>query len=59
MKVKEQMGKTKAVDWEVVAEETRRRCNKLSEQDRRRYRAEALRLVYNSDAEATARRGRH
>ncbi len=55
MKQKPARSKAKRIDWEAVCERTRRRCNKLSEEERRRYRTEALRIIYSADAEATAR----
>jgi hypothetical protein len=57
MKRKASLRKEKGVNWEKVSEQTRQRCNGLSEQERRRYRAEALRIIYSTDAETTTRRG--
>jgi hypothetical protein len=35
------------VDWEAVSERTRHECNKLSSEQRRRLRDDALRLIYS------------
>ncbi len=48
MKAKSLASKAKKIDWEAVCERTRQRCNRLSEQERRRFRAEALRIVNGS-----------
>jgi hypothetical protein len=55
MKQKPATSKVKRIDWESVCERTRQRCNKLSDEERRRYRAEALRIIYSADAKAAAR----
>ena len=55
MKQKPATSKARKIDWEAVCERTRQRCNKLSEEERRRYRGEALRIIYSADAEATTR----
>lgn len=54
MKKKPAIAKAKAIDWEAVCERTRQRCNKLSEEEHRRLRNEALRIIYSADAEAAA-----
>ena len=45
----------KNIDWEAVCERTRRRCSQLSDEERRRYRDEALRTIYSANAKAAAR----
>ena len=45
----------KKIDWDAVCERTRQRCNKLSEEERHRFRAETLRIIYSADAEAPTR----
>ena len=46
---------SKKIDWETVCEQTRQRCNKLSDEERRSLREKALRLIYSSHAETPAR----
>jgi hypothetical protein len=46
---------SKKIDWETVCEQTRQRCNKLSDDERRGLREKALRLIYSSHAETPAR----
>jgi hypothetical protein len=46
----------KKIDWEAVCEQTRQRCNGLSNDERRSLREKALRLIYSSHAETPARR---
>ena len=48
-------GKGKRIDWDKVCEQTRQRCNKLSDDERRQLRAKALHLIYRSDAKAATR----
>jgi hypothetical protein len=36
------------IDWEAVCERTRQRCNKLSDEERRRLRAQALKIIYSA-----------
>ncbi len=45
----------KKIDWEAVCEQTRQRCNRLSDEERRNLRGKALRLIYSSHAETPAR----
>jgi hypothetical protein len=46
----------KKIDWEAVCEENRQRCNKLTDEERRRLRDHALRIIYSTtDAEAPTR----
>jgi len=45
------------IDWEAACERTRQRCNKLSDEERRRLRAQALKIIYSADAKASASRG--
>ena len=37
--------KERKIDWDAVCERTRKRCNKLSGEARRRLRAEAFHLI--------------
>ena len=46
---------TPKIDWDVVCEQTRQRCNKLSEEEMRRYQDEALRIIYGAHGKAPAR----
>ena len=55
MKKKAVAPRKKPIDWDAVCEATRQRCNKLTDEERRRYREHALRLIYSADAEATTR----
>ena len=55
MKKKAATAKGKKIDWDAVCERTRQRCNKLSEEERHRLRAEALRIIYSGDAQTSAR----
>lgn len=58
MKVKS--AKTKVVsaaDVDKLSEEMRQRGNKLTDQERRKYRDQALRIIYSSDATSHASRG--
>ena len=55
MKAKLFASKAKKIDWEAVCERTRQRCNRLSEQERRRFRAEALRIVNGSEKKKPAK----
>jgi hypothetical protein len=45
------------IDWDSISEQTRQRCNKLTNEQRQRLRADALRIIYSSDAKTTARSG--
>lgn len=47
--------KRKVIDWETVCERTRQRCNKLSEEERRRLKDRALQIIYSANAQTTAR----
>lgn len=55
MKKKPTMPKAKKIDWDKVCEETRQRCNKLSDQERERLEEEALRIIYGNPAKAATR----
>jgi hypothetical protein len=41
----------KPIDWEAVCEPNRQHCNRLSKQERRRLREEALRIVFGEGTE--------
>jgi len=43
------------IDWDAVCEQTRQRCNKLSEEEMRRYQDEALRIIYGAHGKTPAR----
>jgi hypothetical protein len=45
-------GKT---DWDKVCEETRQRCNKLSDEERERLEEQALRIIYGHPPKAATR----
>lgn len=55
MKKKPLRTRKKPIDWEAVCEENRQKCNQLTDEERRRYRDYALRLIYSADAEAPTR----
>jgi hypothetical protein len=58
--VKVKSAKTKAispVDVDKLSEEMRQRGNKLTDQERRKYRDQALRIIYSSDATSNVSRG--
>jgi hypothetical protein len=55
MKKKPSAQQAKQIDWDAVCEENRRFCNKLSDEERRRLRDKALRVIYSADAQATTR----
>ena len=46
----------KQVDWDAVAERTRQRCNKLTEEERKELLEAGLRIIYGADAKTPARR---
>lgn len=43
---------TKPVDWDVVCERTRQRCNSLTEKEREHLQDEALRIIYGQPRKA-------
>jgi hypothetical protein len=45
----------KTIDWEAVCDRARQRCSKHSPEERRRFRDEALRIIYGAHAEAATR----
>ena len=45
----------KQIDWDTVCERTRQRCNKLTDEQRRRLQAKALQIIYNADEQAATR----
>lgn len=55
MKKKPAALKAKKIDWGKVCEETRQRCNRLTEEERERLETEALRIIYGHSAKAPAR----
>ena len=55
MKKKPVATRKKPIDWETVCERTRQRCNKLSDEERRRLRDVAFRIIYSADAQAPTR----
>lgn len=42
-------------DWNRIAEETRQRCNLLTDEERERYELQALKIIYGSNAKAPTR----
>ncbi len=46
----------KRIDWDAVSEQTRQRCNKLSDEDHDRLFEEAVRIINASDAKVSVRR---
>ena len=43
------------IDWDKVSEATRHRCNRLSDEERERLEAEALRVIYGNPPKAATR----
>ncbi|MBI3880776.1 MAG: hypothetical protein HY301_12050 [Verrucomicrobia bacterium] len=48
--------KPRKIDWDKVCEANRQQCNKHTDEERRHFVNEALRIIYSSDAEAPVRR---
>lgn len=58
MKVKSAKTKTSPkIDWDKLSEEIRQEGNKLTDEERRKYHDQALRIIYSSDATPHASRG--
>ncbi len=55
MKAKPAKKGLRRVDWNKVAEETRQRCNRLTDAEREHYELMALRIIYGANAKAATR----
>lgn len=55
MKKKPGGPKAGKIDWDKVGEETRQRCNKLSDEERERLEEQALRMIYGNPPKAATR----